>query len=155
MSKSHSIDDFIKENKYYLAKYEAVKAVFPDARVNQYIQFSSKMVNKNYTKFEFQTRYGGLFILPYCEIPFTHDGKEEIIKIHSLPKATRLVYLRRLGDRTMKFSRLSINLKNNNFKEDMLNACCAEIMKFIAANPGYRMDDRHLEPRLKKLLLFT
>jgi hypothetical protein len=29
------------------------------------------------------------------------------------------------------------------------------MMGFIKDNPGYQMDDKHLEPRLKKLLVFT
>ena len=30
-----------------------------------------------------------------------------------------------------------------------------EMMSFIKNNPGHKMDDKHLEPRLKKLLVFT
>jgi hypothetical protein len=37
----------------------------------------------------------------------------------------------------------------------MLNACRAEIMSFIKTHPKYQMDDKHLEPRLKRLLAFV
>jgi len=158
MARSRSIDDHIKETEYALAKYNAVKAEFPDARVNYYMEFTAKSVNKRYSNIGFETRYGGLFVLPYYPVKLEHNGQEELIKVHSSPRANRLVYLQHLyreNKKVMRFSRLAINLKNNKFKDDMLNACRAEIMKFIAANPGYQLDDKHLEPRLKKLLLFT
>jgi len=158
MSKARSIDDHIKDTEYILAKYKAVKAKFPTARVNAYMEFSDKAVNKAYTELEFVTRHGGLFALPFCVVEFEHDGKAEKIKVYSSPRANRLVYTRyhyRDNKKVMKFSRLSINLKNNQFKNDMLNTCRAEIMKFIASHPGFELDEKHLEPRLKKLMIFT
>lgn len=156
MGKARSITDFIKDTEYQLAKYKTVCAEFPDARCNYYSDFTAKSVNQKYTDWEFYTSYGGLYVMPYCKIAFNYDGKDEIIKIHSQPRANRLVYLQRWAKpKTIKFSRLAINLKNNQFKDDMLNACRAEIMKFIQANPGYHLDKKHLEPRLQKLLAFT
>jgi|SRR5579885_832854 len=161
MSRARQITDTVKELEYTLAKQKAVQAEFPDAKVHYYLGFTSKSVNQNYTRFDFERRYHGLYVLPYCEVKFTWDGKEEIIKVHSAPRANRLVYLtwRRTpppeNKRIMKFARVAINMKNNAFKEDMLNACRAEIMSFIKDNPGYHIDDKHLEPRLKKLLIFT
>lgn len=156
MGKPHSIDVFIKEAEYQLAKYKLVKEHFPDARCSAYGEFTSKTVNTQYNKWDFLTNYGGLFVAPYCEVKLEFDGAEEMVKVHSSPRNSRLVYLRRYSaPKSLKFSRLSINLKNNKFKDDMLNSCRAEIMNFIKNNPGYKLDDKHLEPRLKKLLLFT
>lgn len=154
------INSAIQDLEYQLAKYRAVQAVFPQARVNCHFEFQSKAVNQGYTKFEFELRNKGkeLYVLPYCEVPFTYGDKTEIIRVHSSPKANRLVYVNwniDLKSHVMKFSRLAINLKNNEFKEEMLNSCRAQIMSFIKNNPGYKLDDRHLEPRLKKLLVFT
>jgi hypothetical protein len=154
------IDNAIQDLEYQLARHKAVLAVFPRAQVNCYSEFQSRLVNQNYTKFEFELREKGkeLYVLPYCEVPFTYQDRPEIIKIHSIPKANRLAYVTwniDLKSYVIKFSRLSINLKNNDFKEDMLNSCRAEIMSFIKNNPGYKLDDRHLEPRLKRLLVFT
>jgi hypothetical protein len=156
MGRSRSIDDFIKETEHRLTKYKAVQEKFPDAKCNYYSDFSSKTVNKEYTKWQFVSSYSGLHVMPYCEVIYNFDGQEEVIKVHSSPKASRLVYLQRWHKpKTIKFSRLTINLKNNQFKDDMLNDCRAEIMKFISANPGYQLDKKHLEPRLQKLLAFT
>ena len=159
MSRARPVFDSVKELEYTLAKQKAVLTEFPDAKVHYYLGFTSKQVNQVYTKFDFEKHYNGLYVLPFCEIKFDWNGKEEIIKVHSVPRANRLVYLsyRRRDDnkRIMKFSRMAINMKNNAFRDDLLNACRAEIMNFIKANPGHHLDDKHLEPRLKKLLIFT
>lgn len=158
MTRSRLIKDTIQDLEYELAKQKAVQLQFPEAKVHYYAGFQSKLVNQNYTKFEFERRTYGLFVLPYCEVNFTFKDKTEIVKVYSAPKANRLVYLQwnvDLRNYVMKFSRLAINLKNNKFKDDMLNSCRAEIMGFIKKNPSYKMDDKHLEPRLKKLLIFT
>ena len=154
------IKNAIQDLEYQLARHQAVLAAFPSAQVNCHSEFQSRSVNQNYTKFEFELRQKGkdLYVLPYCEVEFTHGDKTEIVKVHSIPKANRLVYVNwniDLKSYVMKFSRLAINLKNNEFKEEMLNGCRVQIMTFIKNNPGYKLDDRHLEPRLKKLLVFT
>jgi hypothetical protein len=96
--------------------------------------------------------------VPFLELNFEYNGVVEKIRVNSSPRSNRLVYIR--YDRVSKnklinFSRLSVNLKNNNFKDDMLNACRVKILEFIKEHPGYQLDTKHLEPRLKKLLLFT
>lgn len=160
MSKPRPIVDLVKETEYTLAKYKAVHAAFPDARCNYYVEFNDKSVNQKYTQYSFEKSYNGLYVIPYCEVQLEHDGKEEIIKVHSQPRRNKLVHLTWRTDptskkRIMKFARVSINMKNNNFKEEMLNSCKAEIMLFVKDHPGYHLDTKHLEPRLKKLLLFT
>lgn len=158
MAKARFIKDTVKDLELELAKQKAVQAQFPDAKVHYYAGFQSKQVNQNYTKFDFESRSYGLFVIPYCEVSFDFDGKTEIVKVYSAPKSNRLAYLQwnvDLRNYVIKFSRVAINLKNNKFKDDMLNACRAEIMGFIKKNPRYKLDDKHLEPRLKKLLVFT
>lgn len=158
MAKARLIGDTVRDLEYQLAKQKAVQAEFPQAKVHHFAGFQSKIVNQNYTKFDFVQKYSSLYVLPYCEVQFEFDGKTEIVKVHSMPKANRLVYLqwnRDIRNYIMRFSRVAINLRNNQFKDDMLNRCRAEIMTFIKNNPGVTMDDKHLEPRLKKLLIFT
>jgi hypothetical protein len=157
MSRSRLVTDTIKELEYDLAKQKAVLAKFPDAKIHYYSGFSSKEVNHSYTKYFFERRRNGVWVIPYCEVEFEHDGKTENVKVHSKPRANRLVYFGWNGqshNHIIKFSRIAINFKNNEFKEDMLNSCRAEIMSFIKNNPKYKMDDKHLEPKLKKLLVF-
>lgn len=149
-----------------LAKYKAVLAKFPDAIIteswgyrNVYSShFSSKAVNTQYTKLSFENGYGGIVAVPYCEVALIHDNKDYVVKVNSIPKSSRLVYTSwRDKEKTIRFSRLSFNLKNNEFiiRDDMLNECRVQIMQFIQTHPGYKLDEKHLEPRLKKLLLFT
>lgn len=158
MSKSRLVTNSIKELEFELAKQKAVQKEFPNAKIHHYVGFRSKDVNQSYTKFEFYNRPYGVWAVPYCEVKLDFDGKTEIIKVHSCPKANRLVYLgwdRNLRDNIIKFSRIAFNIKNNGFKDEMLNSCRAEIMTFIKNNPKYKLDDKHLEPRLKRLLIFT
>ena len=158
MSRARSVKDTVRDLELELAKQKAVLAEFPDAKVHYYAGFQSKDVNKKYTKFTFESNRHGVWVLPYCEVYFTFDGKTEVVKVHSMPKANRLAYVSwDLTQRSyiIKFSRVAINLKNNHFKDDMLNACRVEIMNFIKTNSKYKMDPKHLEPRLKNLLIFT
>lgn len=144
-----------------IAVYKFVKEQVPDARVHStsyYHGFSAKSVNANYTNFEFIKGYNTMFVVPYKELDFDYNGTIEKIRINSSPRSNRLVYTaysRLERQTTIKFSRLKFNLKNNNFKEDMLSACRLKILEFIQEHPGYKLDTKHLEPRLKKLLLFT
>lgn len=158
MARARLINDTVLDLEYQLAKHKAVQAEFPDAKVHWTAGFQSKLVNQSYVKFDFERRRRGLYVIPYCEVKFDFGGKTEIVKVYSRPKANRLLYLRwnrELKNYVIKFSRVAFNLKNNEFKDDMLNHCRAEIMLFIKNNPSYKMDDKHLEPRLKKLLIFT
>ena len=163
MAKPKSIDDCIKNTEYHLALYKCVLASFPDAKVREScypLRFSSKLVNSNYTNFKFEKRYRSIYVIPYSEIEFEHDNVTKTITIDSAPQRSRLACLSYKRDPVTKklfirFSRLAINFKNNNFKDDMLNSCRAQIMQFIKDNPDCALDTKHLEPRLKKLLLFT
>lgn len=144
--------------------YKAVLDKFPDAILNETFgykyqiisNFSSKLVNAQYNKLDFDSNSRRITVIPYYELKLIHDDSEHIVKINSIPKSSRLVYTSRIF-KVIKFSRLSFNLKNNDFTftDDMLNACRVEIMKFIQSHNGYDLDKKHLEPRLKKLLLFT
>jgi len=158
MARVFLVKDTVKDLEFELAKHKAVQSQFPDAKFRHYVGFQSKQVNQNYTKFEFERRPRGLFVLPYYEVDFTFNGKTEIVKVYAAPRASRLIYLKwnvALKNYVMKFSRFAINLKNNNFRGDIVNDCRTEVMSFIKNNPSYKLDDRHLEPRLKKLLVFT
>jgi hypothetical protein len=161
MSRTKPLEQSIKEVEHTLAKYNAVLKAFPDAKIHETywpVRFSSKSVNQVYTKLDFKKHYNTLRVIPFCEVEFEHNGNKEMVIVHSSPKYSRLAYIpwRRKGeDQVIKFSRVSINLKNHNFKESMMNECRVHIMNFIKDNPGFKLDDKHLEPRLKKLLLFT
>jgi hypothetical protein len=151
----------IEDLEKRLAAYKFVNDNIPDAKIHSsysYHGFSAKSVNSSYTGFDFVKGYEALWVIPYLELDFEYNDKSEPIRINSSPRSSRLVYAsydRMHKQKVIKFSRLNINLKNNNFKEDMLNACRVKILEFIKERPGYKLDSKHLEPRLKKLLMFT
>lgn len=159
------LSDETKVVELTLAKYKAVLAKFPDASLGKTWEynnrdftatFSSKAVNTQYNKLDFDVDARRITAIPHYELKLTHNDEEHIVKVNSTPKSSRLVYIP-WRDKVIKFSRLSFNLKNNDFvfTDDMLNACRVQIMQFIQTHPGYKLDEKYLEPRLKKLLLFT
>lgn len=152
---TQAINDLEKK----LALYKFVLEKAPDAKLHYtWFSFSAKSVNSNYTKYEIVKRHLSYHVVPYLELDFEYLGKIEKIRINSSPRSSRLVYInhdRNKGKRVIKFSRLAINLKNNNFKDDMLDSCRIAILDFIKTHPGFELDKKYLEPRLKKLLLFT
>jgi len=153
------IETMIQQAEYNLARLKAVQIEFPTAKYHGDGTFSDKKVNKLYTHFKFQKSYDTLLVIPYYQISFSFNNKEETITIYSQPRRNKLAKVSWYSDannkRTMSFSRLSVNMKNNKFKEDMLNSCKAEIMNFIRLYPNCNLDTKHLEPRLQKLLAFT
>lgn len=162
MGKRKHLTDLISKLEYTLARHKFVLDNYPDSTYNESGNYNtiycSKQVNKTYTKFDFIKSYNTLYVVPYNELLFSYGDKEEVIKIYSSPQFNRLVYRHdnwRDRKKYIKFSRMTINFKNNEFKGDMLNSCRAQILEFIKNNPGSILIDTHLEPRLKKLLAFT
>lgn len=150
------LDTHIEQAEWNLAKFKFIKKNFPDAHVsiiNNRIKFSDKSINQLYTNVKFYTKFNTLKVEPYYELDFEHNGRHEIIIINSRPKYSRLAYYM-YGKNLIKFSRLNINLKNNNFKPDMISKCRLEIIKFIKSKPNYSLDLKNLEPKLKKLISF-
>lgn len=155
------ISKAIEDAEKVLATLNFVKDKIPDAKFHQtnyYKGFSAKSVNANYTNFEFIKGFNALYVVPFIELDFEYNGNMEKIRINSSPRSNRLIYItysREHKQRVINFSRLNLNLKNNNFKDDMLNACRIKILDFIKDHPEHKLNQKHLEPRLKKLLLFT
>lgn len=171
MRKNKSLSESIEFLEYVLAKRIFILSHFPDAKIqesNYTTKYLSKTVNNTYTKLSFETRYNTLYVIPYFELSFTYKDKTEIIKIQSSPQRTRLAYVSypsflqmramklqgQMPERMLKFARLAINVKSHNFNETLIKECYGEIMKFIQANPSVKLDTKHLDPRLKKLLSF-
>ena len=168
MVKIRPLSESIKNLEYNLAKQNAVLDKFPDAichPCDDKFSFSSKQVNQTYNKLEFDdyknSYWSTLHVIPYFEFDFEYNGVIEKVKVSSKPKRSRLAYTIYKIDRATKtrekfiaFSRLNFNMKNHSFKEDMLIECQQNIMKFITNNPNIKLDIKHLDKRLKKLLAF-
>lgn len=158
MAKPKTIDKHIEETEYNLAKLKCVSETFPDAKIRQGFlgpEFLSKSVNSKYTDLDFvKQRNYALYVQPYYSLPFTFNGKAEVIKVHSSPFRSRLAYVR-YYNKSINFSRLTFNIKNNNFNDAMLNECYVQIASFIKENNGFKLDTKHLSPKIKNLLSFV
>lgn len=152
----------IKDLERSVDLYKYVQEKIPNVKVHfsknsKKHTFFSRHVNSNYTNFEFIQSNNTVWVSPYIDLPFEYEDKTERVKIYSAPKRSKLVYtkynyLKRKS--VIAFSRLAINFKNNNFKDDMLNACRLKILDFINKYPKIELDQTHLDPKLSKLLMF-
>lgn len=160
------LDEKIKEAQYNIAKCQFVQSHFSDAKVNilkgiddkDFFKFSSKMINNHYSKYEFSKSHYTLNIKVYTELNFSYNNKNEIIRVNSSPETCRLArtgWSSKNRKSIIMFSKFSFNMKKNNFKDDIFNDCRVQIMQLIQENPNSMIDTKNLEPRLKKLLLFT
>ncbi len=168
---SASIDKMLYKAEYNLAKIKAIKAIFPEALFSSSSGYADKSVNKEYTNWDFEDNYSGLVALPYYLLSFEFNGKQEDVKIRSIPRRNTMIYKNHTynwstnnfgnpvptppSSGTLSFSKFFTNMKNREFKEDMLQDCRTRIMKFISDNPKYTLDTKNLDSRLKKLLLFV
>ena len=140
----------------YLIKYQAKKIIVLDNLSNGSYQNMEEFNTLH--NFEFVKGYHTLFVVPFVELEYEYNGLKDYVRVNSSPRSSRLVYIsydRNLKQKVIRFARLKINLKNNNFRDDMLNACRAKILEFIKEHPDCKLDTKHLEPKLKNLLLFT
>ncbi len=155
-----SLDQAINTTEKNLSLYKFVLEKVPDAKVHNgpyYNGFSAKSVNSSYTNFEFVKSGRALYVIPYLELDFPYENSIHKIRVNSSPRASRLAYIsfsREFRKSIIKFSRLKFNLKNNKFKEEMLNSCMVEIINYVKQFSNLSIDDKNLDPKLKKLLLF-
>ena len=144
-----------------LAIHKFIMDKFPDAKSHissNDFGFSAKSVNNNYTNFEFIKGNHVLYVMPFIELDFEYNGVLEKIRINSSPRASRLAYIKYSKDKKcsiIHFSKLKFNLKNNKFKNDMINHCIINILSFIREHPNHILDQKYLDSRLKKLLIFN
>lgn len=167
MKNLRSLKDELKEVKYKQAKYELILSKFPDAKafeVNQNrewkTQFKSKSVNKIYNNYYFENKYSDLDLYPLYEMEFEFMGKSEIIQISSIPSKLNIIklsYRREAGDyiNIIKFSTFFKRYKANKFSDKFLNDCRIKILEYIKNNPKYELDTKNIDPRVKKLLIFS
>ncbi len=159
MAKPKKLDAVIIQHEYQLAKLKFVQSHFPDTNVHQGwgLEYSSPLVNANYTDYDFEQGWSTLNVVPYSLLDFSYNGKDEQIKIYCSPRRKRLLYRsygRYQGKSVIKFCRFVMNFKNSNFSDKALHACKVEIMNFLEKHPNHHLDTKHLDPKLKDLLAF-
>lgn len=172
--KDKTVESFVSEYEYWLAKYKFIQDRYPGAIVHPTyypVTFSHKAVNPKYNKFSIGKGYNTLFIEPYLEEEFEYKGQKEKLRIYCKPRRNRLAHIVypvveektkfgvkhkvRADKGIITFSKFKTNLAARNMNEQCWNECRAAIMKYIQDRPGYKLDDKHLDPSLKKLLVFN
>jgi hypothetical protein len=163
MVNKNNIDEVIVSLEKEIAIHKFVKEKVPGVYIQTLKKkgskgFVSKHINKNYSGLEFVSNSHKISVMPYLELDFEYNNLSEKIRVYSVPRRNRLAYMRYdyLRKKSfISFSRLSINMKNNNFRDEILNECRIKILNFIKQNPKAELDQKHLDPKLKKLLAFT
>lgn len=171
ISADESIADLnkrIKNLNYSIAKCEFVKSVFPDVKINvsksiegkDWFKFSSKTVNTSYTNYDIEKYYKTINLSLFSELEFVYDGKSEPIKVFSDPEKIKLAKAsnyRRNGERGkyIIFYQFSFSKHIRPLKDEALNKCRNEVMKFIKTYSDYKLDTKNMDSRLKKLLVFA
>lgn len=164
------IEEVIAEHEEVIARYRFLREKLPDIQINRTswrVIYSSKSVNSSYTNFRPVTGHSCIYMEPYLEIGYPlPNGEEQIIPVYGSPRKIKLAYLAYPKDpitkgfnykakRVIKFCRLRHNLKQHQIKDECFHECRAAIIKFIQKYPTLAMDDKWLDPSLKKLLAFT
>jgi hypothetical protein len=168
--KDNGIEKIIGEYEYWLAKYKFLQEKFPRCKVHRTyspVTFSSNLVNSQYTNFNIETGFNTLFIEAYLEVEFEYNGNKENIKIFTAPRRNKLAHITYpsdptnpkqvnwMGKKIIKFTNFKTNMNNRNINDSCWNQCRAAMMKFIKDNPKCDLDDKYLDPSLKKLLVFN
>ena len=154
------ISQTIEELEKTLAVCNFIKESFPDAKFHNngyYKGFSSKLVNSKYTNFDFVKNSSALYVIPYTEISFKYKGNHELLRINSSPRSSALVrayYSYGHNQWVIKFPNFRLNFKKNNFEEKMIIDCRNKIVEFIGEHKNYKLIDKNLDPKIKKLLAF-
>ena len=138
---------------------------FPDASINSDGSIHSAMVNQCYNETTFtNTRYY-LYMQLFYNHSYALNNKEHSIRIYSKNKQSyRLLSIGfdftngkdKKTTYTINFADYVKDFKKHKVREGtLIDDCRNEIIAFIKNNPNYKINETNLEPRLKKLLIFS
>ena len=153
---------FLKEaieiTEYKLELQKAIYKQFPDAKTNTYERYYAKSVNQTYNGFSFTNRDWSLSLNLYYEMPFSHNGKDELIKVDASPYSNDLVWagwghISKKYD-TMRFVDFNSKFLKNKVRLDVVPDCQLEIVKWMRQHPQYKFDSNLLDKRIKELITF-
>lgn len=155
------VKEVIADLELDLALKKAVFNKFPDATVTRGV-YSSKLVNRYYNKFAFESNSYSLSVRLRSELDVEYNNRTYIVDV--LGTANQSYRLAHLGSTNPKspfqydciqFANFIKEFKKHKVRDDILNECRVEILEYIRKNPKYKIDETNLEPRLKKLLVFN
>ena len=160
-----NISQAIIDKNIELQKLIHAQTVDPDIISNESNTvniLTSVKANQIHDKYEFETDYTGLYIIPYLESEFEYDGAKHTVKIFCKPRKHRLIY-RMIKysspagpkETILSFTKINIKIKSANLKESFFKASKKEILKYIAAHPAAKLDKTHLDPQMERMLSFT
>ncbi len=89
MKSEDKIDTLIENLEFKIIEARAVREVFPDTNVRVVerigIRYESPTLNGCADKHEFTWEMGKMFLCPYTELNFEHNGLARIVKVHTEP----------------------------------------------------------------------
>lgn len=156
----NNINDLLSKTQHDFEKYKFISENFPDADVfyqndktDNFYGFRSKLVNNICNNYDFESSYCDLHIVPFYEADFEYNNCIEKIKIYSKPRRIRLLY--RADNGEIKFSKFRLSFSKNNINEQLLNDCALNILDFIKRHKHIKLNMDNIDPRIKKLLVFS
>lgn len=151
--------------EYNLAKLKFVQEKYPNMKLQENgdnYMFSDKTVGAAFTKTAIEHVYHDeLRLRVYDEMEFRHNGKGERITIDAIPRTCKIAYVHRdwqTKKSTIRFARPLFKIKGKNASDlgkALYKDVCIAILEFIKNRPGIEINKDGLDPRLKKLIIFS
>lgn len=169
MARILNVEEEVTRLEYDLARIKLVRDTFPKFKLqinsrNKKYLFSDMSVKRLFTDIEVHS-YGSMVsysLVTKLELK-TLSGTEEVI-VHAIPGYQNLIsikydYNKRNADNTNWAGSIVCSplftCKDKERKKKAQSTFRVAILDFIKANPGYPLDEANLDPRIKKLLIFT
>src|SRR5208282_4857253 len=142
------VKEKVSDLELELALKKAVFNKFPDATVTTRDEYYSKLVNRHYNKFTFETSSYGVSLKLRYELEVEHDKQTYIIDIlGTANQSYRIVSLGSTDPKRpytydcIRFADFIKEFKKHKVRDDILNECRIEILSFIKKNPKYKLDE--------------
>ena len=153
----------VKDIVFDLALNKEVLKKFPDAQLTSGTYYS-KLVNKNYNKFNINSNYDRLDLDLMYESDFIFDNETYGIVVCGTGKKrynlahTTCNEWKPTGPNIRDFIYISDYLKDfkkYKVRSDVLGDVRLAVINFIKAYPTLKFDKESLEPRLRDLIIFS
>ena len=151
----------IQQKQFELAKLKHLQAIYPDIKYFRGI-FSTKQVNENYDEVLIESTYSGLELKAYKKIEFKYGELITETKVFSSPYINKIAvisyeydYVKHTSKSKIKFTRYCQTFKSKKFDSIVLKKVRESTIQFLDQHKNYIIDDTNLDPKLKKILLFS
>jgi hypothetical protein len=172
-----NVDETIADLEFQASKLSFLKNRYPDLKLkankNGPWEFSSKLVNKNFTKFKFSPYIYGYYsyvvFKVFDELEFEHNGTKAKLIVSSMPLTSRFIELvsEAYEDANGKhippekrnyqicFSDLKFKNVHKDIQEQVNDQALLVALDFVNKHTFAKVNPTGLDPRFKKLLIFS